>query len=408
MSVLCPECSAPLDADERFVAWCASCDWNLLPPPAPPRRLILPRLQERLVRNLHEGGIDRFSLARMASYALALLVHLLTLAILITGVWLVVAFTFVSVPVGVVLIGLAWLMRPRFGRLPDDAEVLTRQDAPRLYQLVDEIGARAGAPRTDVVVLSGDINASYGTYGLRRRRVLTLGYPLWLVLTPQERIALLGHELAHSSNGDSRHGVVVGTAFGALAELRSAARSDREAVPEHGLFVLVGHWASQVVLWLLRLTVGGFDTVLELVNLRSSQRAEYRADAMSVEIAGTVAAASALDAHDTRCGLAASFLETRTMAIPRNEGLWEALQAYMSGIPESEFERRRRGARLVALRVDRTHPPSYLRHEHVLGLPYREPAVTAAGMGEIDRELAVRAGRVERELRDSIRATLYQ
>ncbi|MFI6604440.1 M48 family metalloprotease [Nonomuraea sp. NPDC050536] len=408
MSALCPECSAPLDADPRFVAWCASCDWNLLPPPAPPQRLILPRLQERLVRGLHESGIDRFSLARLASYALALLVHLLTLGFLVTGIWLLFVFTFASVCVGVVLVGLSWLMRPRFGRLPGDAEVLTRQDAPRLYQLLDEIGARAGAPRTDVVVLTGDMNAGYGTYGLRRRRMLTLGYPMWLVFTPQERIALLGHELAHSSNGDNRQGIVVGTAFRALAELRSAARSDREAVPEHGLLVLVGNWVSQVVLWLLRVAVGGFDTVLQLVNLRSSQRAEYRADAMSVEIAGTVAAASSLDAHDTRCGVASSFLETRTMAIPRDESLWEAMQAYMASIPESEFERRRRGARLVSLRVDATHPPSYLRHEYVLGLPYREPAVTAAGMGEIDRELEVRSGRVERELRDDIRATLYQ
>lgn len=407
MSDLCPECSSPLeDTDPRFVTWCRSCDWNVRPTEREPRRRPrLPRLQQRLVRDLHDSGVAKWNLARAASYALALLIHLLTLTILVTGIRLLVAFNFLSVIVSLPLLGLAWLMRPRFGRLPKDAEILTRQDAPRLFELLDEVAAGVNARRTHVVVLRTFVNAAYGTYGVRRRGVLHLGYPLWLILTPQERIALLGHELGHSSNGDSRHGLVIGTAAAALTELYSAAVPTTEAAPEDGLIALISHWLAELVLGLIRLITGGLYKLLVLLTLRSSQRAEYRADAMAADLGGTRAALGFMDALDTRAELATAFLQSRAVVV--KGGLWVELEKYLAGVPESEYDRRRRAGRLTELRVDETHPPSYLRYSYIESLPYGEPRISVAGMASVDAELGRYADRVERACRDEHHASLY-
>ncbi|MGW5329672.1 M48 family metallopeptidase [Streptomyces sp. NPDC004014] len=74
-----------------------------------------------------------------------------------------------------------------------------------------------GTHSVHAVAVDGSINASVMTYGVRGRRLLVLGMPLWEVRTPEERIALLGHELAHYANGDTRNGLVVGTAVRTLA-----------------------------------------------------------------------------------------------------------------------------------------------------------------------------------------------
>lgn len=86
--------------------------------------------------------------------------------------------------------------------------------------LLDRVAAEIGVEPVDAVVVSGEFNAAYGTVG-PRRRVLHLGLPLWESLTAQQKVALLGHEFAHGANGDSRHGVVVGTSLATLARLHA-------------------------------------------------------------------------------------------------------------------------------------------------------------------------------------------
>ena len=77
------------------------------------------------------------------------------------------------------------------------------------------MAAEIGARGVDTIVVEPDVNAAVTTYG-PRRRVLHLGLGLWAVLTPRQKVALLGHELGHFANGDIRHGVVVGSALHTL------------------------------------------------------------------------------------------------------------------------------------------------------------------------------------------------
>ncbi|MFF5109870.1 M48 family metalloprotease [Streptosporangium sp. NPDC000509] len=339
--------------------------------------------------------------SRTGGYVLALAVHLLAPAFLLTGVYLVTRLTIGGILFGLVVLDLAWLLRPRPAPFPAFAVPLAREDAPHLYALVDRVGEELGAPRTDLVAVSGAVNASFRTYGWRRSRLVEIGYPLWLILTPQERVALLAHEMAHSRNGDARHGLVAGSALHSLHELRVV--TGFEWHPGDGLSALV----TQCLLAILGVPVRGLIFLLELLLNRSSQHAEYRADEMQAQVAGSAAAASLLDVLTTRTRSVEGFLASSAVAVGTGN-LWTALRSHVDAVADTELERHRKSARLEKTGVDTTHPPTYLRMQRVLALPYPVPRVSAAGSEQIEGELDKAAGRVARRLREDAQSVRYR
>lgn len=225
----CPECGAEIRTDTRFTAWCAACEWNVDPVQAaeePPGRLerrrreLARRFGERLLREVADGAPlkARRDVSSVLAKVLAVLVHGVTVVLVGLGVWCLVAGLGAPLIVlGLVLLGIAVVLRPRFMRLPDDVPLLKRADAPELFAMVDEVAEVVGTRGVDRIAVDWDFNASVCAYGLFGRRLLTLGVPLWEILGPQERIALLGHELGHLANGDTRQAVLVGTAGRSLS-----------------------------------------------------------------------------------------------------------------------------------------------------------------------------------------------
>ncbi|KAB8190574.1 M48 family metalloprotease [Nonomuraea phyllanthi] len=426
---ICPECDQPLKPEPPYPAWCPECGWNVVRDPAPSKPRFA-RLQAKLVHGLHaelladatrtelladdtraelvadapraasQAPARRAGPARIASYVLACLVHLLAPALLITGAYLLTRLTVAGILFGLVALDLAWLLRPRPAPFPRGGQALARADAPALYALLDRIGTEVGAPPTDLVAISGDVNASFRAYGWRRRRLVEIGYPLWLLLGPQERVSLLAHEMAHSSNGDGRQGLVVGSALHSLLELRRVARFNWQ--PGDGVSQLLADCALAVV----GVPVRGLVLVMELLLYRSSQRAEYRADELAARVGGVAATVDLLDGFTTWVVPAARFLTSGAVAAGTGD-LWEALRAQVAAVPASELERRRRAGRLADLRVDSTHPPTHLRIEHAERLPYARPGVPAPDMEPIERELAAAAARVAQDLRETAQAALY-
>ncbi|MFF4774448.1 M48 family metallopeptidase [Microtetraspora fusca] len=415
----CPQCAASITGDSRFVMWCPECEWNLRRPdhdtpstrPGPLSRL-RDRLDARFAAGLHRQVLDSGvgtpfrDRGRIAAYALASAVHLFALSMLVGGVWLLAA-TWPS-PFGAVFgiagVGFAYLARPRFGRLDRDAPALTRQEAPALYDLLDRVAREAGAPPVDVVLVDGKVNASFGTVGLRGTRVLTIGLPLWQILEPRERIALLAHELGHSSNGDVRRMRYVDSAIATLYEIHGAAAR----VHVHGgLRALAISIVVNILTGLVRLLVVGLIMVLESLTYRESQLAEYAADDRAARIASPVAVAGLMDKLITRGPAAHRHLES---AAHRGGDLWEGLREYMAAFPETEEERLRRLARLERARVDATHPPTHLRAAFALSRAYGEAAIVTTDdeMERVQAELDAPAGRIAREIADRARAALYE
>ncbi|MGW3911407.1 M48 family metallopeptidase [Streptomyces sp. NPDC005070] len=258
----------------------------------------------------------REHLSTAAAYGIACLVHILTASLLIGGLLLIVLRlkTVVQPLVGLVLVLCAALLLPRFDRLDPDLPPLSREEAPAVYALLDDVADALGVRRLDVVQLSTDFSVRATTYGIRRRRRLVLGYPLWLASAPQQRVAALAHELGHLASRDVRRGAVVGSALAALAdgveqmEHRAATAdaafdtsplsryADEMAVAAvrfkaHGR---TADWA----LWIPGLLMKGTVRLLVRLTLPSARRAEFQADAAAARVASTQAALSAL--HDRR------------------------------------------------------------------------------------------------------------
>ncbi|MFI5763016.1 M48 family metallopeptidase [Streptomyces sp. NPDC051563] len=366
-----------------YVTWCAACDWNVDPGAPDPDRGRLAQVRRRLARRHGEqlaeeigrvGSGDRRGRpdgSTVLAFGLALLVHgitaglFLAAAVLIVGGW----HTGIQPVLGVLLlVGVAVLL-PRPGRSPSGPAVLYRADAPGLFGLIDEVGAAVGTAGVHAVVVDASFNAAVSTYGYRGRRVLVLGLGLWEILTPQERVALLGHELGHFANGDIRSSFLMHGALRSLVEWLFVLRS-----VNHGSIV---DWFLNALTFLPRWTVYGLIHLLDGLTLRASQRAEYLADTGAARAGSSAAAVTLLDrmlvgegveAHlrresmaAARAGLGSGGRDAREVREAAERELWERLAARIALVPEHEYERLRRVSARRGHSVDDTHPPTHLR-----------------------------------------------
>ncbi|GGZ69914.1 M48 family metallopeptidase [Streptomyces echinoruber] len=410
----CPQCGTRIRVDRRFIAWCAACDWNLDPQPPQPEPKRFARAEQALARRHGEqllaemlSGAEprpRRDAPAVLAVALALAVHGVTVVLAVVGVWCAVAGrggpgTFL----GLLLLAVAAVLVPRFPKLPDDRPVLFRADAPELFALVDEIAGVVGTRGVHAVVVDERVNAAVTTYGVRGRRLLVLGMPLWEILTPEERIALLGHELGHYANGDTRHGLVVRTAVRSLSLWHHTLRPLPDPSP--------AEMVVNVLYVLPRLLVRGVLALLLRLTARAGVRAEYLADRLAARVASTQAAAALMDrlliadslgvflrSESGKAALGGS--RSTREAAARADELWGALTAYTASVPEYEYERQRRVGARRGHRVDATHPPTHLRRTCLLDGPHVEAAVVldADRKHRIDQEVAAARTEVARRI----------
>lgn len=402
-TIACPSCHAPLVVDTGYVTWCDACEWGLEPrrDGAPPGAREL-RRRERALRRAQRvfeevaGRLDReerFDAGRLLTFAISTLVLLIAPAMLVGAVVLAFAggIDGVHVALALLLAAAALAVRPRLGRLPRKQPLLTRGQAPALFGLLDRIAAATGAQTPAWVEVRGDYNAWQQYVGVRRRSLLHVGAGLWAMLDQPQRVALLGHELAHDVNGDLSHGVVVGGALGTLHELRMLFAPSR--VPRRfRRSVRVSRAANEeavaeAIARAIGSVFGAAGHGLSLLVVRNKQRAEYRADAVAARAGGTEAAVQALEA--TMLAPSCAFALERARVRGETVDSWALLRSHLQGMPARERERVRRVAARQGTSVDDTHPPTPLR----LDMLRRGPRLTAEvvmGAGEaeaIDAEI---------------------
>jgi Zn-dependent protease with chaperone function len=142
--------------------------------------------------------------------------------------------------------------------------------------------------------------------------------------------------------------------------------------------------------------------------LTDSRRAEYLADALAAETAGTPAV---IGLHETLLLRSAYELVVQRSSATneRGDGLLDRLRAAFAQVPERERERRRRIARLEGSRLDSTHPPTGMRIS-LLERRGPEPArvtLDAAANERLEREIDALAPPLEREIVDLWRGRMY-
>ncbi|GAA3553101.1 M48 family metalloprotease [Kribbella ginsengisoli] len=414
----CPQCDHEIPTDPQYVTWCDQCDWNV-DPTGPThqvsarRRRREHRLADTLFRELEHGEIRRpgWTVARVGTYLLStVILVVLPLAGLIGGVYALVSYRplWMGVLLSVIPFGVTFLLRPRAHRLGPDTHVVHREQAPRLFGLVDEIAAKIGTRSVGLIELSPYPGIGFLKVGWRFTPVIRIGLPLWAGLGPQERVAVLAHELGHGKNGDGLHRWVVGSAVDALQEIQMTSRNDES--DEYRLEVQTYYfhgYSNNAVNSFLDATIGSLaravQWVLTTADLRAQQREEYLADRRSAEIAGSDAAAGALERYE----LGSTSYRAMEQALRFNSEAdpLEAAAGAVSEIPAREVERRLRVSRLRETRSDSTHPPTNLRAKLIRTRPAQDPLVELEleESQVIDKELAGPARTVLKELRSALR-----
>jgi heat shock protein HtpX len=385
--------------------WCPSCDWNLdrMVPVVFGWRWLdrrLHRVAFRLTTGQFEALADgplaprSVTAARVVTLAAASVLLGGVLALAVLGLWLIFVDFFSPATVGgVILLGVAFLLRPRLGSLGAISRPLDEAAAPALFGLVRRVAGAVGAPMPQVITIEDDLNAFTASVGLRRQRVLGLGLPLWATLEPQERVALLGHELGHFVNGDVRRGPLTQIAETTLA--RVADLLDVDGSADAGGFVGM---LTRAVGWLLSRTVSLLHLLLVWTSQRDSQRAEYLADELGARAGGTDAAVR-LEDHL----LIAEALDTVVRREARagngpHDWLAAARVARTNQAPNIPLLRRL--SRHTDASLFASHPPTGLRAEMLERRPRVAAAVTLLEpeAARIDDELKQFAERVRRDL----------
>lgn len=400
----CPQCHVPLISEREAQPWCPSCEWNLdryEPDRRPPELGWRPadraahRLAYRLTRRQFVAlagrpvGRPGWGLARIVLLLAGVVLLAATLACFALGAFLIwYRFPSLLMIPGLVLVLVAIALRPRFPKLDPYAETLTRDRAPQLFGLVDRVADAIGAPRPHVIAVDEEFNASAGAYGIRRRRAVCLGLPLLAVLSPQERVALIGHELGHFVNGDVRRGPLTRVALTTLAELADLLHpTSAHQSAGGGPVSAVSELLARLVLSVLRFLAWSGQFMLLWIGQRAAQRAEYLADELGARAGGSEACMSLSDI------LVAS--DVVTMVAAREARLGRGPAAWRTAADEA---RARLAPRLPGLRQlsvrDRaslfaSHPPAGLRSRMVSSRGYQAPAVVLTGTdsARLDAEL---------------------
>ncbi|MEU7428554.1 hypothetical protein [Streptomyces sp. NPDC040750] len=353
-----------------------------------------------LDRALADGtGSAPWNAARFAALVLATAVNVGTVTLAGTGVWLLVVGTWPERILGAAEHTLALLLRPRLGRMP--GHTLDPAAAPTLYAVTKRIAAALGIRPVDAIAVDARYGSGCMVVGVRRRRVLVLGLPLWETLPTDQRLALLGHVLGRVSAAGRLSDTWIQTALDALTTWADVIRPTpaledaRQSVMDANAFragtvgqntnVNMGQALARALQEALAHCMLVLHRLLSRLNDHSCGQAQYRADEMAVRITSTDSADGLLRA--LLLGETARF--TLERAAQAGDDIWAQLRASLASVPDTERERRLRLARLHGDTTDNDSPPTYFRIQFVNKISCPNAAMTLSSQEAqaIDAEL---------------------
>lgn len=379
----CPECGVGLVAVGSGQPWCPDCEWNLDafdPPENPylPKRFIRAarrdhrrafRMDRRLFEDITRTETVRpgWNPRRVTLSGISVALLLATVLAIGYGLYLLAQFQLVQFIAGLLLVLVGIELRPRVPRIRRTFGALTRAEAPATFAVIERVANWLGAEVPSVLYVDESFNAACARSGLRRHPVLILGLPLWAGLSPDARVALLGHELAHLVNNDPRNALLTQpalTTFGRLADLLDPRGMGR------GLAGLFGRLLLQPVAWvcwrihLLLCTLAASD----------SRRAEYLADDLALRMGGTAGTTELL--HTLVAADAVRTAVRRAAASGAEIADWfpAATEARLQAIGTLRI-REQHSIRLDASTLA-SHPPSGLRSRVIAARADQPPALS--------------------------------
>jgi heat shock protein HtpX len=169
------------------------------------------------------------------------------------------------------------------------ARVVSRQDAPELYAMVDRLRQRAGLPMPTVAIAPHAQPNAFATGRDPEHAVVCVTEGLQQLVSGQELEGVIAHELAHVKNRDMLLQTMTATFAGAITYLAHTALWFGGRDDEGG-----GHPIAGVAMALLA------PMAAMLIQFAISRQREFKADAVGAEISGRpLALAGALQKLDT-------------------------------------------------------------------------------------------------------------
>src|SRR5579864_2869585 len=200
---------------------------------------------------------------------------------------------------------IAYFFHQRIVDAVTGGEDVTRQQAPRLYNLLENLCISRGIPMPKLKIIESEALNAYATGLNQRQYAVTVTTGLLNALNDQEIEAVLGHELTHIRNGDVQMmviAVIIAGAVGFFAELffrsftnfgyyggyggfgrgswsssrssSSSSDNNRRSSGGGAVFVIIIAVALIALAWALS----------QMVRLALSRSREFLADAGSVEL----------------------------------------------------------------------------------------------------------------------------
>lgn len=410
---VCPQCSNLIPVNPHYIAWCDRCNWNVEPEQAQRPRTVFDSLYESLGKRFGQSLFDEISksvqlkpqwtVSKALGFLLAGAVHGLALAFSVFGALILLTNSLNCLTLIFVALfwGLAWSAFPRFPKRPID--ICSRDKFKTLYDLTDRIAVALNTPEIEGIVIDGKFNAGLGQFGWRQKKILYLGLPLFSILSPQERVAVIAHELAHSVNGDPARKSFVGLAINSLARWHHLSRPDSRMTHRYGI---IGTIANFFLFILSRILYLGIYALLHLL-WRDTQRAEYLADALSAEVSGTADTTRFLNKlrlHDTY-----ALIAKRMALSSSNLDFFVEFKRQIDQVPDRELERIKRLEQIKSFRFNASHPPTVYRLAILQVNKINQSKVVANSIEseKIERELMPLHEKIQRQITDEYSASLY-
>lgn len=292
-------------------------------------------------------------------YVVSAIILMLPIFFFGLGLWIIYAnwFSILAFLICALFVAFSYFIFPRYNR--NRTKTFRRDDLPQLFQLLDAISAKIGTVAPDGVHLTDEVNAYSGTYGRgRTERIIGIGIPLWRMLIPQERIAILAHEMAHFVNGDPARGNITGAALQTVGEWEYFLAPNHFGDDYHRDWTEI---IAELIQLVLRLPILFLGYVLLFVTFNRSQRAEYLADGLAAQVSGQGAMISALEKNQLFPMIENAIQTLYPFRRHQNAHVFDVMAAAVNDAHSEDIAALRAKAAQQKQRVDDSHPPSVYR-----------------------------------------------
>ncbi len=155
------------------------------------------------------------------------------------------------------------------------AHVVTEQEAPELYRMVDRLRQRAGLPMPVVAVAPHEQPNAFATGRSPKKAVVAVTTGILKYMPSEELEGVIAHELAHIKNRDMLIATIAAGIAGALSNLPYLLMFGGGGSDDEG-----GHPFAQIALLLLA-PIGAM-----LIQFGVSRQREFEADRVGAQILG--------------------------------------------------------------------------------------------------------------------------